>query len=264
MKIFIPTRGRLSSQVTWDNLPSFVRDMATLVCPLDEHEAHERAGRRAVATPNTVQGIAQTRQWIIETSPDNIVMMADDDQEFFCRKDGTYRLRKMNENDFSEMLSSITEYAREYSAVGISAVAGNNNSFPAYTISPGRMYNMYALNRRTLLDNDIRFDEMVVMEDFHVTLSLLKKGFANIILQKWCWSQKASNADGGCSIYRTSETQKQGAIRLAELHHPYVKVVQKRSKSWGNGLSERFDVRVQWKKALDDGRNAQKRKKATV
>ena len=252
MKLFIPTYKRLEKQKTWDRLPEFAKEFTFLVCPESEAEEHKARGRSVFAAPDSVKGIAQTRQWIIENSDDDQVMMADDDQQFSRRIEGGYKLRKLEgEEDYEEMFSEVIHTLGTYNAVGISAQAGNNRSYPKTIISPGRMYNTYAFNRNVLLENDIRFDAMKVMEDFHVTLSLLELGMPNAILQNWCWSQSASNADGGCSDYRSFEVQKESAYRLAELHSPFVKVVEKESKSWGNGLDKRYDVVVQWKKAFE-------------
>jgi hypothetical protein len=251
MKLFIPTYRRVEKQRTWDSLPNEVREFTYLVCPEDEVEDHISKGRNVLSIPEGVKGIAQTRQWIIENSDDDQVMMADDDQSFKRRIEGDYKLRDMGVLDYVQMFDKVIELLDEYNAVGISSQAGNNRTFPKSVVSPGRMYNMYAFNRNVLIENNIRFDKMVVMEDFHVTLSLLKLGMPNAILQDWCWSSPGSNAKGGCSTYRTAEVQREGALRLAELHAPFVKVVEKESKSWGNGLEKRTDVRVQWKKALE-------------
>ena len=253
MKLYIPTYKRTNKQITWGNLPDSVKEWSYLVCPEEEEKEHKEAGRQVLVTPKEVKGIAATRQWILENSDDDQVMMADDDQSFRCRFEGGYKLRKMEEEDYTDMFSSVVEYLKDYNAVGISAQAGNNRSFPKEIITPGRMYNMYAFNKGVLLDNNIRFDVMKVMEDFHVTLSLLRMGMPNAILQKWCWSSPGSNASGGCSTYRTFEVQKEGALKLASLHGPFVKIVEKESESWGNGLTVRTDVRVAWKKALESG-----------
>lgn len=253
MKLFIPTYKRVAKQKTWENLPDFVKEFTYLVCPESESQEHLAANRQVMAAPDSVKGIAATRQWIIENADDDQVLMLDDDQSFRCRMEGTYKLRPMDDSDYRDMLDAASETLKEYNAVGISAQAGNNRTFPKSVVAPGRMYNMYALNRNFFLENDIRFDEMRVMEDFHVTLSMLRMGYSNAILQDWCWSSPGSNADGGCSSYRSAEVQREGALRLAELHSPFVKVVEKESKSWGNGLEKRTDVRVQWKKALEWG-----------
>ena len=253
MKLFIPTYKRTETQRTWDNLPTFAKEMTALVCPKSEAAVHRARGRTVFAAPDTVKGIAATRQWIVENAGCDQVMMADDDQNFSCREEGTYKLRPMEEDDFRAMFDEVRSQLQTFNAVGISAQAGNNRTFPKTILSPGRMYNMYAFNRAALTENNIRFDKMKVMEDFHVTLSMLRLGMPNAILQNWCWSQPASNADGGCSEYRTAKLQEANAFRLAELHHPFVKIVRKKSDSWGNGLSTRTDVRVYWKRALEAG-----------
>lgn len=253
MKLFIPTYKRVTKQRTWENLPDSLKEITYLVCPQSEAKLHEKEGRQVFAAPNSVKGIAKTRQWILENADVDQILMLDDDQSFRCRETGSYKLRPMKEADYGAMVAALKEALESYNAVGVSAQAGNNRTFPKSIVSPGRMYNMYALNRNVLLDLDIRFDEMTVMEDFHVTLSLLKMGLPNAILQDWCWSSPGSNADGGCSNYRTAEVQREGALKLAELHKPFVTVVEKESKSWGNGLEKRTDVRVAWKKAYEWG-----------
>jgi len=253
MKLYIPTYKRVDKQRTWQVLPDSLKEITYLVCPESESAVHVEAGRQVFAAPDSIKGIAATRQWILENSDDDQILMLDDDQSFRCREDSSYKLRPMGDSDYEAMLNAAEVALESYNAVGISAQAGNNRTFPKSIVSPGRMYNMYALNRNFFLDNDIRFDAMRVMEDFHVTLSMLKMGYANAILQDWCWSSPGSNADGGCSNYRTAEVQREGALRLAELHSPFVTVVEKESKSWGNGLETRTDVRVAWKKAYEWG-----------
>ena len=253
MKLFIPTYKRVKKQKTWENLPDSIKEFTYLVCPESEAKLHKAVNRQVLAVPDSVKGIAKTRQWILENADDDEILMLDDDQSFRCREAGSYKLRPMVDCDYQDMLDAASETLKEYNAVGISAQAGNNRTFPKSVVAPGRMYNMYALNRNFFLDNDIRFDAMTVMEDFHVTLSMLKMGYSNAILQDWCWGSPGSNADGGCSNYRTAEVQREGALKLASLHAPFVTVVEKESKSWGNGLETRTDVRVQWKKALEWG-----------
>lgn len=253
MKLFIPTYKRVKKQKTWEVLPDAIKEFTYLVCPESEAKLHKAVNRQVLAVPDSVKGIAKTRQWILENADDDEILMLDDDQSFRCREAGSYKLRPMVDSDYQDMLDAASETLKEYNAVGISAQAGNNRTFPKSVVAPGRMYNMYALNRNFFLDNDIRFDAMTVMEDFHVTLSMLKMGYSNAILQDWCWGSPGSNADGGCSNYRTAEVQREGALKLASLHAPFVTVVEKESKSWGNGLETRTDVRVQWKKALEWG-----------
>ena len=251
IKVFIPTYNRVEKQKTWDVFPDHIKEHTTLVCPQEELKTHLELGRNAVATPDSVKGIAATRQWIIENCGVDQVMMCDDDQGFGCRRDGEKKTRKLEEEDYSVMFDDVVKHLETYNAVGIPSSTLSVMNYPKEVLSPGRMFNMYAFNRNVLLENDIRFDVMRVMEDFHVTLSLLKLGMPNAILLNWHWTSGGSNAKGGCSTYRTREVQREGALKLAELHAPFVQVVEKESKSWGGELSTRTHVRVAWKKALE-------------
>jgi hypothetical protein len=231
--------------------PDYVKEHATLVCPESELSEHLSLGRTAIATPDSVKGIAATRQWIVENCETEQLMMCDDDQGFGCRRDGESKTRKLEDNEYQVMFDDVVKHLKTYNAVGIPSSTISVMNYPKVVLSPGRMFNMYAFNKSALLDNDIRFDVMPVMEDFHVTLSLLKLGMPNAILLNWHWTSGGSNAKGGCSTYRTREVQREGALKLAELHSPFVRVVEKESKSWGGELSTRTDVRVAWKKALE-------------
>ena len=95
----------------------------------------------------------------------------------------------------------------------------------------------------------IRWDRMRFMEDFDVTLSLLRRGFPNTVQFGWCVGQGASNAPGGVSDARTPESVKLEAETLRHYHPEYVKVMQKQAKNW-QGMDTRYDVSVSWKKAL--------------
>jgi hypothetical protein len=66
----------------------------------------------------------------------------------------------------------------------------------------------------------------------------------------WAWNQRGSGAVGGCSGYRNNEVQTEAANELHRLFPDFVTVVTKKSKSSWQGMEERTDVRIQWKKAF--------------
>ena len=94
----------------------------------------------------------------------------------------------------------------------------------------------------------IRFDEIELMEDFNVQLRLIRNGVLTILNSSFAHAQKNANAKGGCSEFRNIENQSKSARLLAKLHYPFVKVVKKKTKSW-EGMQEREDVMIYWKKA---------------
>jgi hypothetical protein len=88
----------------------------------------------------------------------------------------------------------------------------------------------------------IRFDEFgptYFMEDFHVHLSLLERGYLSIRIQNYSWDQRSSNSLGGVSRYRTPETMKATAETLHKAHPKVVEVVLKKSDNWVGVKSRR-------------------------
>jgi hypothetical protein len=255
-KLYIPTLGRSDTQKTLSNLTPEIRAVTHLVCPesevLDLSLAYDVA---VLGCP--AKGIAATRQWIVENCDAEVCIMCDDDHDFLIRKnladmnDWHHRNATMEEvaQLFKDMALKIVN--ERYAMVGVSARSGNNNHTERFA-EACRIHNMYALNVRFLRVSKIRFDTLPLMEDFFVNLSLLTRGFSTGMICDRMWGQQESNAPGGCSTYRDGSLQEKSARGLAEHFPNFVTVVTKQTKGgWFGG--ERYDVRVQWKKARDFG-----------
>lgn len=255
MQIYIPTRGRINNQATWDFLKhSDIIDYVTLVCPPEEVADHEERNRRAIARP--VNGINKVRQWICEMAPDPHIIMCDDDLGFFVRADPkAWNLKPASNSDLVDIFSRIHNIlvADGLAHGGLTPRQMNNVHFPEVYISNGKMNAVHAVNRDILAKENIKYTDVDIMEDYYVTLSLFTKGYANKLVCDAAWDQKGvSGAAGGCSTYRTSELQSQGAQDLADIFPDFVKVVEKTPKGgWGGGMTTRKDVRIQWKKAYE-------------
>lgn len=253
MQIYIPTRDRINAQFTWDNLTPTLRQHTTLVCPPEEVETHRKLSRNAVARP--LLPLAGVRQWIVDelAVQGPPVIMLDDDLAFFVRKDpSAHNLRPAGDEvdlifNRLEALVSFDSYVH----AGLSPRQGNNWAYPATLLTIERMNAVHCVNPAALRHYGIRYDDVDMMEDYHVVLSLFEKGEKNAVICDAAWDQcRGSGAPGGFSHYRTSETQAAAAERLAELHPLTVKVVEKTPKTGSGGFSgTRKDVRVQWKKA---------------
>ena len=111
-----------------------------------------------------------------------------------------------------------------------------------------RLLRMLAYHVPTYKALKVKFDRIQFMEDFDVTLQLLRAGKPNRLLHAWCHDQVTSNAPGGCSTYRTLAKQGVAAHSLKKLHPEFVRVVEKTTKTaWGGAT--RTDVQIAWKKA---------------
>ena len=251
MEIYILSRGRATKQTTFISLPEGLKNTTKIVVPKSEVEDY----RGLPVIGIDANGIGPTRQWCLENSPSGMVLMLDDDLTFATRReDDRTKFRPSTDNEIHDLFCDIAERLQEYVHVGVSAREGANRRTENY-LSVGRMLRMLAYQSKTVNDLNICYNNLPVMEDFDVTLSLLRKGQPNCIINHMVHNQNGSGLEGGCSVYRDKEMQTIAANMLAKKHHSYVTVVQKETKTaWGGGV--RTDVRIQWKKAYEDSKNA--------
>lgn len=256
MQIFIPTYGRHDKQHTYNNLPKAIQQRTTLV--VQKREAHLYLNFPSVyVLPPHIETITPTRQHILNAIMANggKFVMLDDDLRFDKRRmDERGKFYVATEKEILELFKRIEKSLDKYSHVGVLSREGGNREENA-TKECTRMMRVLAYDASVLHNNKIKFDRLPLQEDFDVTLQLLRKGYKNLVLCEWVNGQGSSGAKGGCSHFRTIELHNQNAIQLAELHKPFVKVVEKETKgAWGG--QKRLDVMVQWKKAyLSSGKD---------
>jgi len=251
-QILIPTRGRVSNQITYNLFSDNFKEKydIRIVCPKEEAKAHKKLNRKIIVSP--IEGIGKKRQWIMDRAKRKLqrnIIMCDDDIRLFKRKSQkAFNLRKVSQKETEEFFEKMFELNKKYSLVGVSARTGNNRLFPNKIVYATRQYGIYAIDVRIFFKINARFDNIDLMEDFDVVLTFLENGYKNAVFANWAWDQ-VSNSSGGCSIYRNYETQEKAAIRLKELHPDFVTVVDKKVKGSWKGFENRKDVRIQWKKA---------------
>jgi hypothetical protein len=274
MLIAIPSMGRPAKQVTLKNLTSIgmkVKNPVFVCVPENQrrrYETYMRAGAELVTVPDSIRGISPTRKWIMEElskrDPKRHVLMLDDDMDFCYRPVSCEpTLKTITDSDqLQRMVDTLEGWLNEGLVhVGLSARQGNNRPFNdeagVHALHPyrdaTRMMNAYAYDMGRLPGLGVELGRMEVMEDFDLTLQLLRKGFPNRVLFDYCWNQRGSGAEGGCSTYRTPEMQAGAAHKLKELHPDFVTVTKKESKessqAW-KGMKERVDVMVKWREAF--------------
>ena len=264
-RIYIPSIGRAEEQITLkfllDRLPNLA-DKITILTSEKELETYRDMWSLycdIITVPEILgKGIHVARQYALDYHLDNFfdepyAIMIDDDMVFARREFGSVKLNECNSSDLTVMFRMITDWLDAgIPLVGISARQGNNNHEEDYSDATRQM-NFHATQPQALRSNGIRFDEIEVMEDFNVVLSLLSKGSSNRVSNEFCWNQKGSGAKGGCSEYRDAELQARCAEMLADRYPDFVTVVEKKSKSVWKGMQTRKDVRIQWKKAYKKG-----------
>jgi hypothetical protein len=249
MRIFIPSRGRAAQKShTLEDLLIAGVEGAKIVVHHSERDAYIARFGVASVMPVTAKGIGKVRQHIIDIS-DGPVLMLDDDLGFFVRrKDDPKLLTRAGPYDIKRALKAMEGALKLHAHASFAVREGANRNTDEFIYNV-RCLRALGYNAATLKKEKVRFDRLPVMEDFDVALQLLRRGYWSVTLNHFLQDQGASNAPGGCSIYRSMEVQAQGAEGLARLHHEFVTVVEKQAKG-GGPWATRKDVRIQWKKAL--------------
>ena len=249
MDIVIPTYGRAQDQQTLKQLLAAGLKPTLVVQAREFGQYHLLDSTSIRILPPHITTIAPTRQWIVDhVGSGNALIMVDDDLVFFKRRDDDRtKLRDIEPGELRHAFEAMGEWLDDYAHVGFAAREGANRN-PESCLFNTRIMRVLGYSRSVLQEKNIRFDEMEVMEDFHVALSLLELGYDNMILNDFAHNQGGSGRSGGCSHFRTAELHAANAQKLHELHPEFVTVVEKTTKgSFGGGT--RKDVRVQWKKA---------------
>lgn len=268
--IFIPSYQRANKQVTYESFPVKLRKAIRVVCAKDDpqNKKYLKNWKKVLPVECPLKGIGATRQWILEQCYKNkfckYVFMFDDDMKFGVR-DSSLSIKECDGDDIYNMIKLLYSWMRDgFVHVGISQRFGNNRIEDDF-VEITRMNNAYAFDVTKMIElnkkHGVGFNELekkynngkpLVMEDFHMTLRLLRLGFKNRVTYKYCWSQAKSGDSGGCSTYRDDELQDKSAKLLHKEHPLFVSVVKKESKEvWGGFKSNiRTDVNIQWKKCF--------------
>lgn len=248
MEIYILSKGRAHRQTTFNNLPPFLQDRVTIA--VYPEELQDYRNYPAIPVHCEKRGVGHKRQWLLENCPSRKLVMLDDDLVFATRrKDDPTKFREAAPDEIGSLFDDIEQMLDQYAHVGVSGREGaNRRTEPRITV--GRMTRILGYQVDVLKVNNIRLDEMQLMEDFNTTLRLLRAGYPNMIINYMVQNQNGSNTAGGVSEYRTMEKQSAAAEELARKHPAFVSVVEKSTKTAWGGLP-RKDVVIQWKRAYE-------------
>lgn len=253
MTIYIPTKGRVDRQVTFKQLPmAWQAKTWFVVCPEEEKEFSW--------TPNVLvcheTGVPAARQYALDVCMTRYAFFLDDDLRFSRREENWSmeqpQMRKMTSADLGDALDWCRSLLKDYPMVGLDARGGNNQRPEIHVKINTRIMRAFGVDTAILNKEKIRFDKYLFWEDFHVALSLLVRGYKNIVTTDYC-NDAATNTPGGCSTYRT--TEKLLAVRKLFLqeHAPFATAVDKTAKSWGEKMGGAGatvpDLKIYWQKA---------------
>ena len=254
MHLYIPTYKRPFNQRTYDFLEKSWQGRVTFV--VHPSEMNHFIGKDFVVCDKV--GAPEFRERAVldaMTKERWTIFMFDDDLRFSMRTpDWTFenpKLVPMNPEDLSAALCEVEQVldSGKYALVGFAPRGFNNGERCHPTRENTRIMRAFGVNVAVLLEENIVFNKYPYWEDFHVTLSLLTRGYANLVFTKFC-NDGVTNAKGGVSEYRTRETLIETRKDFLKEWGDYVVPVEKGSVGWGKTDEVTMpDLKIDWAKA---------------
>jgi hypothetical protein len=261
MDIFVVSRSRFGKSDTLESLgkdASRVRLVVPKSQQMDYIPLAKQYNCSLAACP--FDGISLTRQYCGKIAVHKKFVMFDDDLKFYRRISPTdWHLRYLPDlgDNAGSMLKDIEAALDKYAHTSVSAREGNNR-LPYEGVECSRPLRVLAYRTEEFLK--LEHGRVKIMEDFDVTLQLLRKGFKNFVIAKWSQGQLQTQMAGGCSDYRTLELHETNVKKFAQLHDGFVKLRQKINKSGGE-FGTRLEATIYWTKAWQ---SSQQRKVVSV
>ena len=252
---YIPTYNRgIEKQKTFQQLPFYLRNRINFVVYKNEAKEFKKIGNVMVADCEI--GIANKRQFVIDTAKEKYIFFMDDDCEFSIRKGK--KLKKANRKEVGEMFLLLCKWLKtdKFGQVGISFRSINFAIKEKYK-EVQNVYSMFGFNRELFNSLGLKCNNSVFLEDMQITLGLISKGYKNRVSYEYAIHQ-VSGQDGGCSTYRTHKNQKQSVLAVNKLFPKHTTIIRRTGKD--DGWRD-YDLRVKWREAYNQGVSLTTRKK---
>ena len=256
LTIYIPTRGRLKSQITHNGFPTALRKKIQFVVDYNDPdkeallELYPDVSRDIFELPKKDSAsYSRFSQAMLEACPTKYVVLLNDDIRFNKRRENM----KISTSTNKEVVDGFKQMIRWMDEGLIHCGMAPRDASYASTVpysDNARVMHALFYNSRAVIDAGCAFTKNVTknfqMADFHMNLQLLEKGYPNKVSYVYRINPKPTNVSGGSSLHRTKEQQDYSAEALRKNHPLHVKIVTKKNV-WEGWEEQRKDVIVQWK-----------------
>jgi hypothetical protein len=277
LTLIIPTHGRVGKQTTLQALPTKLQAEVILVTSLPGEAKELRAlyPKNEVAVAKGTTSIATKRHWIMQNIKGRMLFMLDDDIAFFERCPPKWRVWEPHRKAYAlakeapadaalmkrlypqdaKLLSLFQDMDKRVAShkpamIGIAHRRHSDKKQESWEVNARMMY-AFGVDPAIYKEEKIRFDRVGLREDFHVVLSMLRRGHeCHNYLELLNNEYGSFGAAGGCSGERSMEYSNEQCYALQKLHPEFVKVVERDYK----GSFPRKEVVVAWKKAFESSK----------
>ena len=232
MLIAVPSKNRAGRTTTNKILPN----IATFFVPQSEvHQYHYI--KNVVGVPNEIQGITNTRNWILKNTNEKWVVFLDDDAKNvgYTELGRTQcKMIKVHEEGFwaEEFLKAfdLTEQL-QYKMWGVKTEAAPRSVYPFKPILTKTYLTASCMG--LINDGEFYFDEnFKVKEDYEICLRHIVKYGGILGIRYLHWENEHWTTEGGCKDYRTVEMEKKAIKDLVKLYPGMIRSAKRKANTF--------------------------------
>lgn len=260
-------RSRVFYDNTFQSIPKSWRKRTYLFVHKSEvkdYVSHEIPKRQIIPIPDKLKGLGRFRQFVVDNSPSDKILLLDDDLKICNRvrvDKNKYRVRTADDRDLEECYGLVFGWLKD-KKIAQTAIGSEWRCHEKPAVVENAMCGMaVGLDIKKMRISEIRYDTFpMIMSDVQVCLNFLLHGYQNKLTFDYVLRRLPPNTGGGSSVYRTREMMDEWSNKLA-IMFPKLVSVYKRSNDWPGLGPGTTNARVYWKKAAEIAANGVKRDK---
>lgn len=207
-KVYIPSYNRVNSCITHNILPD---KKWCYVVRKSQLEDYKKTVGDVIATPDSVNNIVKTRNWILENTPEDHIVMMDDDIRSLSFYDDREPI-KADKDQIDRFITNGFEMCEELGGVLWGVNVQSDKKFYREQ-EPFTLTAVVLGPFSAIIKNDIRYDERLTLkEDYDYFLQVLNKYRKVLRFNKWHYVAGHLTQKGGVASYRTTEAEKENAL----------------------------------------------------
>ena len=224
IKVIILSRGRSKSITTTNILPDWVECLV----PESELEDYKRSIVNPILTvPDSIVGLGQLRNWVLEHFENRIVIMIDDDISclYSLTKETSERIE-----DPEAVLQVLINTSVMADDLGVCCFGFNQSDIRKYNSAEPFKFNGWVGGCIGVIGRDYSFRDDKFKVDIDFCLKNLLYERIIFVDYRYLFSQKRDNNAGGNALFRSDDDYQKSLRLLLRKWSPYLKKKEKKGQ----------------------------------
>lgn len=233
MLIAVPSKGRAGFTTTNKILPN----ICTFYIPESEYHQYQGLIKNIVCVPKSIQGITNTRNWILKNTDERYVVFLDDD----AKNVGYTKLHERRAEmikiydegfwgeEFLKYFDLLEQF--KFKIWGTKTEAATRSVYPYKPILLKTYVTASCMG--IINDGEYYFDEnFKVKEDYELCLRHIKDKGGILGIRYLHWENEHWSTEGGCKDYRTIDMEREAIKKLIQMYPNMIKSATRKANQF--------------------------------